>query len=109
MSNDAARPASPDGSNITTDSLTDLDWLDPTATMGISFNSMTALLTTPAYTGFRHASIAELGEFFEHLGLPTGGFPLLSGTPDGGASYSAAAAYFGSTFPNVNYSRHRRP
>lgn len=95
-----------DGNNITSDELTGLDWLDPAATIGLSYSEVTALLATPNYAGFRYATRSEVRDFFNHLGLPLPDFDPESRNSelsfafslDGGAAYDTASTYFGTTY-----------
>ena len=70
---------SPDHMNITTDSLTGLDWLDPTTTLGKSFNQMSALLGVGELADFRYATLSEVNVLFNHMGLPTAPLPGSTG------------------------------
>ena len=89
----------PDGQNITTDSLTGLDWLDPTATLNYSFNEITARFANDL-AGFRYATRDDIVLFLSHISpsLPTdaafGGAYAL-GDP---APYDTAVSYLGDTY-----------
>ena len=66
----AADYQTPGDALLTLDPDTGLEWLDLTLTAGWSYNEIVAgalgLLTTE---GFRYATTAEVGAFFEHAGL----------------------------------------
>lgn len=105
ISNDPLLPASTDLMNISTDPLTGLDWLDPSATLGQSFNTVTGrFVTDPALFGFSYATRDQVITFLSHL--PT---PQMLTSPvyasvvmtDGGGSYGVASAYFGTTYVDL--------
>ena len=83
---------------VTRDSATDLDWLDIDAYMDSSYIDIVAAFsdTNHALFGWRHASRAEVGTFFDHLGLKVNLFPNTSTSSNGGADARAAQAYTGS-------------
>jgi|GEM_PF-5977786 len=89
----------PDGQNITTDSLTGLDWLDPTATLNYSFNETTARFSNDL-AGFRYATRDDIILFLSHVSpsLPTD--EAFGGADDYGnaAPYDTAASYLGDTY-----------
>ena len=89
----------PDGQNITTDSLTGLDWLDPTATLNYSFNEITARFSNDL-AGFRYATRDDIILFLSHISpsLPTDeAFGGADGFGDA-APYDTAASYLGDTY-----------
>ena len=90
---------SPDGQNITSDSLTGLDWLDPAATLGQSFNTVTGLFGTDL-VGFSYATRAQVSTFFSHMPdpLPTHPTYNFNAVNDAGAAWVSSTAYFGSTY-----------
>jgi len=87
--------------SLTIDTSTGLEWLDWTESTEISFNEInTEFGAGGDFEGFRHATIAELGQFLENLdiGLPIDDFPQTGVAVDGGASTIALADLVGSTF-----------
>lgn len=51
--------------DLTYDTITNLEWLDP----GITTNDFNPLLGTQMYSGFRHATQAEVAQLFTNAGL----------------------------------------
>jgi hypothetical protein len=97
VSNIASLP-SPDGQNITSDSLTGLDWLDPAVTLTQSFNTVTGRFGSDL-AGFSYATRLQVITFFSHLPVPLPTSPTYTNTyfNDAGASYDSAIAYFDDT------------
>jgi hypothetical protein len=95
----ATDPSVPGGTNnLTRDTSTGLEWLDWTASTGISFNDMQLLLDPGSqFEGYRHATRQEVGVFFESLGLPVGLFPSMTSVKDGRTSANFAALHLGAT------------
>ena len=96
---------SPDGQNITSDSLTGLDWLDPAVTLSQSFDTVTGRFGSDL-SGFSYATRAQVSNLFSHL-LPTP-LPTMPDYSyiqlnDAGVSYQLAAGYFGSTGTGPTY------
>jgi hypothetical protein len=95
QSNIASLP-SPDGLNITSDSLTGLDWLDPAVTSFYTVPEVTARFSSDL-AGFHYATYDEVKTFFSHLPVPLPATDLVF-VLDGGASYMSASSYFGTTY-----------
>jgi uncharacterized protein YxeA len=95
---------SPDGQNITSDSLTGLDWLDPAVTLDESFNMVTARFGTDL-AGFSYATREQLTTFLSHLPVPlptpTSPYPAAF-VHDGAASWNSSITYFGTTYTSGN-------
>ena len=89
---------SPDGQNITIDSLTSLEWVDPAVTSNNSVDDVTARFSADL-AGFRYATRDEVRVFLSHfpLPLPTAADYSFQFTPDGGAAYDSSSNYFGIT------------
>ncbi len=105
--NDSTLPSyqSADGFNITTDTLTNLDWLDIDTTTNISFDEMSALIGVGELQGFRYATLSEIDTFFTHLGLPTAPLPGSLSTPDpNGTLFRDAASHTGAALNGGNLS-----
>jgi hypothetical protein len=103
-SNYALLPSA-DGNSITTDANSGLDWLDPSATIGKSFNDVSSLLANdPSYAGFRYATRIEIAQFFADLPVPLLTSPTFADVInyDGGASYLSGASFFGVTSDTPN-------
>lgn len=57
--------------SLTFDSSQKLYWLTPSATVGKSYNQVSELLVSDAkFSGFRFASVAELGNLYSAFGIP---------------------------------------
>ena len=93
---------SPDGQNITSDSLTELDWLDPAVTLNQSFDTVTVRFGTDL-AGFSYATRQQLITFFAHLPIPlstAADYDQFIGS-DADAWYSSSS-YFGTTHVDVD-------
>jgi len=76
----ATDSSSPGGvNNVTSDTATGLDWLDLTASSGISFdNILLQFGTGGTYEGWRHATQAEVNDLIVNsVGLPLANQPIL--------------------------------
>jgi hypothetical protein len=91
--------------SITYDSKQNLNWLSPSATVGISYNQVKDMLATDSrFSGFRYASVAELTNLFSDFGIPNINDYGLSvcGTEANVPGATAFQAFFGVTYPIAN-------
>lgn len=98
-SNDTTLPASGDGNNITSDSATGLDWLDPDATLGRTVADILLEIdkgATGSLPGMRYADEDQIYELFLSQGIPVDNWPGTS-RGDGIAEANALMAIIGDT------------
>ena len=87
---------SPDGQNLTIDSITGYEWLDVTVTSNVSVTNVVARFVTDL-SGFRYATQHEVNQFFSHMPLPMFAPSLESKSYPSGEYFLAATAYIGIT------------
>ncbi len=88
--------------SLTNDSEQGLFWLTPNATVGLSFIEVTNLLATDSrFTGFRVATLSELGALYAEAGIPNvndPGFGALYGTSENIPSVEYLQGFTGITY-----------
>ena len=100
-------PSLPGGNkNITLDQSTGLEWLDWSATVGLTLDQVLSE-TCPggSYQGFRLATNEEARVLFTHFGLPVGNWPRESNDSDNGLAAIIAINALGKTFQIDIYPR----